>query len=310
MKKVVVSGAAGFIGNAVAKQLLCRGIEVTAIVKPQAMEGEEAFRLKNLSCPIIECDIREMNKLLDLISDRNFDTFYQFAWDGTDNQAMLNYDRQIDNIKWTMNSIWIAAKLGCTKYIGAGSITQRELLDRKGRFYTADRHKYYRAAQMSSEIMGRALAKDMGIEFLWPIIINVYGEGEINQRLVNTMIKNLLAEKQLAFSAGEQLYDFLHVEDAACAFYLLGNSGRDNEEYVIGSGSPRALKEYLKIIRDITAPQMELRLGELEFTGLEMTEEMLNIDSLKKDTGFEPQISFEKGIERTLNWVKENNREE
>ncbi|NBJ92538.1 NAD-dependent epimerase/dehydratase family protein [Parablautia muri] len=309
MRNVIISGAAGFIGNAVVRQLISQGVSVVAVVKPETTMSEDAFRLNGLNIPVIECDLKEMEKLPRLIDGRNYDVFYQFAWDGLSKEALLNYKTQIDNITWTMKSIEAAAALNCKKYIGAGSYTQMELLYQKGRFFTEDRHKYYRVAQLASETMGRAVAKELGIQFLWPIIINVYGEGEIAPRLVNNMIKNLLERRHQAFSHGNQMYDFLHIKDAAKAFCLIGEKGIEKSQYIIGSGKAKPLKDYLEIIRNIVAPEMQLGLGELEFHGLEMTREMLDISSLVNDTGFTPAVTFEAGIKRTFEWIKkEDNR--
>lgn len=304
MKRVIIGGAAGFIGNAVARRLIDQGVHVVAVVKPGTSQSAEAFRLKDLDATVIECDLKEIENLPKLIDVQGYDAFYQFAWDGVDKEAFADYERQIDGIRWMIKSVEAAAALRCRKFIGAGSVTQLELLYQEGRFFTEDRHKYFRAAQLASETMGRAVAREKGIQFIWPIIINVYGEGEIAPRLVNSMIRNLLAGKHQSFSPGEQMYDFVHIQDAAKAFCLLGEKGREDSQYIIGSGTARPLKEYLAIIRDVVAPEIKLGLGELEFHGLEMTEDMLNIDSLTKDTGFKPEITFEAGIRRTLEWIK------
>ena len=304
MKRVIIGGAAGFIGNAVARRLIDQGVHVVAVVKPGTSQSAEAFRLKDLDATVIECDLKEIENLPKLIDVQRYDAFYQFAWDGVDKEAFADYERQIDGIRWMIKSVEAAAALRCRKFIGAGSVTQLELLYQEGRFFTEDRHKYFRAAQLASETMGRAVAREKGIQFIWPIIINVYGEGEIAPRLVNSMIRNLLAGKHQSFSPGEQMYDFVHIQDAAKAFCLLGEKGREDSQYIIGSGTARPLKEYLAIIRDVVAPEIKLGLGELEFHGLEMTEDMLNIDSLTKDTGFKPEITFEAGIRRTLEWIK------
>ncbi len=304
MKRVIIGGAAGFIGNAVARRLIDQGVHVVAVVKPGTSQSAEAFRLKDLDATVIECDLKEIENLPKLINVQGYDAFYQFAWDGVDKEAFADYERQIDGIRWMIKSVEAASALRCRKFIGAGSVTQLELLYQEGRFFTEDRHKYFRAAQLASEIMGRAVAREKGIQFIWPIIINVYGEGEIAPRLVNSMIRNLLAGKHQSFSPGEQMYDFVHIQDAAKAFCLLGEKGREDSQYIIGSGTARPLKEYLAIIRDVVAPEIKLGLGELEFHGLEMTEDMLNIDSLTKDTGFKPEITFEAGIRRTLEWIK------
>lgn len=304
MKRVIISGAAGFIGNAVARQLINQGVHVVAVVKPGTAQSEEAFRLKDFDASVIECDLKEMENLPQMLREQGYDAFYQFAWDGVDKEAFADYERQINNIRWTIKSVEIAAALKCRKFIGAGSVTQMELLHQEGRLFTEDRHKYFRAALLAGETMGRAVAREKGIQFIWPIIINVYGEGETAPRLINSMIRNLLAGKYQSFSPGEQMYDFLHIQDAARAFCLIGEKGREESQYIIGSGKARPLKEYLEIIRNVVAPEMKLGLGELEFRGLEMSEVMLNIDTLVKDTGFHPEITFETGIKRTLEWIK------
>ena len=303
MKNVIISGAAGFIGNAVTRQLIEQGVSVVAVVKPDTGKSKDAFRLNGLNIPVIECDLKETERLPELIPEHNYDAFYQFAWDGLNREALLDYKTQVDNITWILKSIEAASELNCRKYIGAGSYTQMELFYQRGRFFTDDRHKFYRVAQMACETMGRAVAKEKGIQFIWPILINVYGEGETAPRLVNNMIRNLLAGRHQAFSQGNQMYDFLHIEDAAKAFCLIGERGTEESQYIIGSGLARPLRDYLNIIRDIVAPEMQLGLGELEFRGLEMTAEMLDISSLVRDTGFTPAVTFESGIRRTLKWI-------
>lgn len=304
MKNAIVSGASGFIGNAVARYLIDQGVEVIAVVKPGASHSEESFRLRGLSTRVIECGLNEMKCLPRMVGSQGYDAFYQFAWDGVEKEAMLDYKRQINNIKWAVESVEAAADLRCRKYIGAGSVTQLELLDERGHLFTEDRHKYFRAAQFASEAMGQARAKERGIAFIWPVIINVYGEGELAVRLVNSTIKNLLAKKYQSFSPGEQMYDFLHIQDAARAFYQIGEKGREARRYIVGSGTPKPLKQYIETIRDVVAPNEKLGLGDLPFNGLEMTKEMLDISTLTEDTGFVPKISFEDGIKRTLQWIE------
>ena len=167
MKNVIISGAAGFIGNAVTRQLIEQGVSVVAVVKPDTVKSKDAFRLNGLNIPVIECDLKETERLPELIPEHNYDAFYQFAWDGLNREALLDYKTQVDNITWILKSIEAASELNCRKYIGAGSYTQMELFYQRGRFFTDDRHKFYRVAQMACETMGRAVAKEKGIQFIW-----------------------------------------------------------------------------------------------------------------------------------------------
>lgn len=91
--------AAGFIGNAVARQLISQGVQVVAVVKPGTNRTSEAFRLKNFEATVVECDLKEVELLPKLIKEKEYDAFYQFAWDGLDKESFLDYEKQIDGIK-------------------------------------------------------------------------------------------------------------------------------------------------------------------------------------------------------------------
>lgn len=303
MKRVIISGISGFVGNAVARRLIAEGTEVTGVVRTGVKDSSEAFRLEGLDAELIECNLNEMSCLPGKVGKRGFDVFYQFAWDGLTKETLDDYLCQMDNVKWMAETVTAASGMQCKKVVGAGSITQTELYTRKGRQYTEDKHKFYRVAQLASETVCRAVARNMGIEFIWPIIVNIYGEGETNPRLINSLISHMLKETPFPLSSGEQLYDFLHVEDAARAFCLIGEYGRRESQYILSSGNPMPLREYILKLRDIVSPKYPLAFSSKKFSGYEIEREWFDLTDLKKDTGFEPQISFETGVKRILEWM-------
>ena len=158
--------------------------------------------------------------------------------------------------------------------------------------------------------MGRSVASKEDIEFFWPLITNIYGEGEKSPRLINTMIRNLQAGKRQSLSEGNQLYDFIHVSDAARAFVDIGERGKEPESYLIGSGGAKPLKEFLTELRDIVNPEAELGFGEMKFNGIYLSAEDFDTANLREDTGFVPQVAFADGIKRTANWIKQSNCQE
>lgn len=303
MKKAVVYGGAGFIGSELVRHLCEKRVTVCVVEKPGIKEKKEYERISDLPIQLIECDLTQADRLPLLIKDRDYDVFYQFAWMGLDNLSLKDYELQLMNVKWIMDSIVAASELGCSKFIGAGSITQKELLIKEGRLFQGDRHKYYRAAEFTCETLGRSVATEYEISFFWPKIINIYGPGENSPRLINTLIRNLRAGKEQMLSPGEQLYDFLYITDAAEAYYCIGERGTEESEYVIGSGDVRPLKDYLLQIRDIVAPEMELQLGALAYEGLFMDAKEFDISELNK-IGFAPKVSFEAGIKMLLEWLE------
>ena len=100
MKRVIISGISGFIGNAVARRLIAEGTEVTGIVRTDVKNSREAFRLAGLDAELIECNLDEIRCLPDKMKKKGFDVFYQFAWDGLTRETLDDYLCQMDNVKW------------------------------------------------------------------------------------------------------------------------------------------------------------------------------------------------------------------
>lgn len=305
MKRAIVCGGAGFIGSAVVKELIANGYEVTVIVRPGFLKHLECSRLSNLSISIVECDLSNISQAGQLIVSVGFDVWYQFAWDGLFGKALTNYEMQIMNIKWTMDAIVTAAKLGCKKFVGAGSISQYELFCESGQASRFDKHRVYKTAKAACEYMGRSVAEECGIEFIWPIITNIYGPGEMSPRLINSMIRNLLAGKHQSLSEGNQYYDFIYIADAANAFRLIGERGQRNRTYVVSSGTAQPLRNFLTELRDVVAPDAVLGFGEQEFHGVYLPKQTYDIAQLVEDTRFSPKVSFRTGIRETARWITE-----
>ena len=302
MKKALVVGGAGFVGSAVVKELFSRNFDVTVVERP-GTSFKMNQRLKNLGIKVVECDIAQIHKLPRMLTDSNYDLWYQFAWEGLFNEPLLDYSLQISNIRYVMDAIIIAKQLGCEKFIGAGSITQYELRTLEGQINEHDKHRVYKTAKLASEYMGRSVASKEGIKFFWPIITNIYGEGEESPRLINSMIKRLLSGEKQLLSEGRQIYDFIHISDAARAFADIGESGIENRTYVIGSGGAKPLKKFLTELRDIVNPKAQLGFGEMKFSGVYLPKEDYDISPLQEDTGFKPQVTFAEGIKRTKDWI-------
>ena len=305
MQKVIITGGAGFVGNAVVKELLNHHVEVWAVVRPGFSTRVKESRLWGLDVHLVECDLRNIADLPTLMTERGFDAWYQFAWDGLFGEDLIDYHQQIANIEWVLDAIVTAAEMGCQKFIGSGSISQYELRMEGGQADTGDKHRVYKTAKLACEYMGRSVAASHGIAFIWPIITNIYGVGEKSPRLINSMIRNLQAGKHQSLSEGNQFYDFIYITDAAKAFRLIGEAGRENRTYVIASGQVQPLKNFLRIVGDVVAPDAVLGFGEMQFNGIYMPAEYYSTAALVEDTGFAPDVPFAEGIRRTAAWIQE-----
>ncbi len=303
MRRAIICGGAGFVGSAVVKELVACGTEVFVIARPGFSKRMSESRLAGLDITILECDIREISQIRDLIAGHEIDTWYQFAWDGLFHEPLTDYATQIMNIKWAMDAVVTAAEIGCRKFIGAGSISQLELQKEFGQLSQYDKHRVYKTAKQACEYMGRSVAQEHNITFIWPLITNIYGVGEFSNRLINSMIRNLLSGKRQSLSEANQYYDFIYIADAAKAFRLMGEKGQPDRNYVIASGTAQPLRHFLTQVRDIVAPYAELGFGEFPFNGVYLPKEAYSIAALQEDTGFTPEVSFTEGIRRTAEWI-------
>lgn len=305
MRRAIVNGGAGFVGSALVRELSAAGIDVCVVVRPGFFQKSNN-RLKNLPVHIVECGLDEISSLPSKLDYRDFDVWYQLAWDGLFGEDLKDYKKQLANVEFVMESIKTAKALGCRKVVGSGSISQYELQYPGGRDNPEDKHRVYKTAKLACEYMGTCVAQDIGIDFIWPIFTNIFGVGEFSPRLINSMIRRLLKGEHQSLSEGNQFYDFIYITDAARALRMIGEKGRPGRRYVLAGGNAAPLREFLVTVRDIVAPEAELGFGEMKFNGVYLPEELYSIGELTEDTGFVPNVSFREAIKLTSDWIRES----
>lgn len=304
MKKAIVTGANGFIGTALCKELSMQGVSVIAIVRN---EEENISNIESLNgIRIVYSDLSEFGNLNEKISDRDVDVLYHLAWVGSAGPLRGNADVQFNNIKYTCDTVEACSKMNCRRFVFASSIMEYEIEAVMATDATPGINTLYSSAKVSADYMSRTIAGSLGVDYIRAVISNIYGPGELSPRLVNTSIRKLLNGEHCAFSAGEQTYDFIYIDDAAKTFVAIGDRGVSNRTYYIGSQNPRPLKEFLCELRDQVDSSIDIGLGEIPFDGVSLTYNEFNIHAVKDDTGFVPEIDFAEGIRNTVNWIKEN----
>lgn len=304
MKKAIVTGANGFIGTALCKELSRQGISVIAVVRNKEENVSSIDSLSGLR--IVYSDLSEFKNLHEVISDRDVDVLYHLAWVGSAGPLRGNAEIQFNNIKYTCDTVEACSKMNCKRFVFASSIMEYEIEAVMATDATPGINTLYSSAKVSADYMARTIAGSLGIDYIRAVISNIYGPGELSPRLVNTSIRKLLSGEHCAFSAGEQTYDFIYIDDAAKTFVAIGEKGISNRTYYIGSQNPRPLKEFLYELRDQVGPNIEIGLGEIPFNGVSLTYNEFNIHAVKEDTGFVPTVSFAEGIQNTIKWIKEN----
>lgn len=305
MKKAIVTGANGFIGRFLVRELVKNQVEVFAVDRVSA----DCSSLIEQNVNMVECDLNHISELPDLISDRDIDCVFHIAWQGVSGLDAKKYDVQLQNVKATVDLVEAAYAMRINTFIAAGSIHEFEVkVEMNSGFPVINLGNMYKTAKLAAHWMAKAKAGAYQIRFLWPLIINAYGEEENSARLINSFVRKILNNESPELSSGEQIYDFVHVSDVARALYLIAEHGIDGRDYIIGSGNARPLKDFFfeaaDIINDVKGGErIPLGIGKYESKAIFLPPEAFDIMSLVHDTGFQPEVSFEEGIRKTINWI-------
>lgn len=301
MKRVIVSGANGFVGSALVRELIDNGVEVVALDRAGCNENLP----KDEKVRFVEHELDRSLELPEIIGDRGFDAFYHFAWVGSAGPARADATLQLNNAVRTIDCLRAAKELGCRRFVCAGSIMEQETIaatfaqeNRPGLGYI------YGSGKLAAHTMCMSVAADIGIDLIWTEITNAYGTGELSPRFVNTTLRKIMNNEPLQFTAATQNYDFVYITDVARAFRLIGEKGRAFCHYLIGSSNAAPLKNFILQIRETLAPDREFLFGDIPFTGIDLPLEKFDCSRTEADTGFRAEISFGEGVRRTLAWLK------
>ena len=333
MKNAIITGPTGGIGIALIDKLISQNVRVFAVCRPNSKRIADIPN-SNL-VEIISLELNEIDKLPSeiekLAESKNISTvkktqegiqleecvFYHFGWDGTFGaDARNNVEGQILNVKYTVMALEAAAKVGCEKFVGAGSQAEYGRFEGKLCATTpAFPENGYGIAKLAAGQMSRLRASQLGIEHVWTRILSVYGPNDGAQTMVKATINKLLDGEKPSFTKGEQKWDYLYSKDAANAMYLIGEKGVDGKVYCIGSGQVRELRQYIEEIKEavveyknkttdsaekLDSKAIELGFGDVPYGDKQVMYLQADISELTKDTGFVPEYSFEEGIRETV----------
>lgn len=301
MKNVIITGADGFVGSYTVNYFLGQGCHVLALdmgEKPNRLIAHPALTYR-------KCDISDSAALESIAEAGIYDTFVHFAWAGSAGPARVDYNLQMANALNTVECLKTAKKLGCKRFVCAGSIMEKEVEaavhdqgSRPGMGYI------YGMGKHIAHCLCKSVAADIGIELVWPMITNAYGAGELSPRFVNTTIRKIIKGEPLQFTAGTQSYDFVYVTDVARAFYLIAQNGKPFCEYMIGSSTARPLREFIIEMVHSLAPDRQPIFGDIPFTGTNMPLSTFDCSDTEADCGFRAEVSFAEGTRMTMDWLK------
>jgi nucleoside-diphosphate-sugar epimerase len=297
MKKILVTGASGFIGRHALAPLLQAGHEVHAVSFKEKPENETNIKWH-------QADLKKPTQTQDLIEKIQPTHLLHFAWCAEPGKFWTDPE----------NTQWVEASINLVKFFHAQG-GKRVVISGSCAEYNWNKSIYsekatpekpatlYGQCKQELQIKAASFCHEVGLSLCWGRIFFVYGPYEHPARLVSSTVRSLLNNQPAECSHGEQKRDLLFVEDVASGFVsILENeiAGIVN----IGSGEGVALKDVIKTIGDKIGRSNLIRMGALPSPANEPPILVADTKRLTEEIGWTPSFDINTGLERTIQWWK------
>ena len=292
MKHILLTGGTGMIGSAIIREAVKQGYDVTCLVR--AGSARIANIPQNERVHIVDCSITDYASLE---LTEKYDVFMHLAWDKTSVGGRDDVDCQLKNIQYTLDAVRLAKRCGCSVFIGAGSQAEYGVQSVPLTSGLAVKPESgYGIAKYTAGKFSAMLCKQLGMRFNWMRILSVYGSNDGENTLISYVVRELKAGRSPELTKCEQMWDYLHCDDAARAFLAVAEKSVDGKFYPLGSGNGRKLSEYVNDLQSQFASDVQVKFGVKDYYPHQPMYLVADVSDLEKDTGWKPEISFIDGI--------------
>ena len=331
MKKVIVTGGAGFIGSALIRHLVGNRLAVVCNLDKLTYAGN-LESLKEVAdsdlYSFAQLDICDREGVARLFNDFQPDAIMHLA-------AESHVDRSIDDPLCFVrtNVLGTANLLQCALEYWRGLPEERKAAFRfqhistdevygslgpEGYFTEStpyDPKSPYSASKASSDHLVRAWGHTFGLPVLLSNCSNNYGPYHFPEKLIPLIILNALDGKQLPiYGKGDNIRDWLYVEDHAKALWLIDTKGVPGQTYNIGGHNERTNLQVVQTvcrILDELRPRADGKPYEAQITFVtdrpgHDRRYAIDADKLRNELGWRPEENFDTGIRRTVQWYLDN----
>lgn len=319
MKKILVTGGAGFIGSNFIRYMLNKYpkyIIVNLDLLTYAGNLDSLKMIKNKqNYKFIKGDISNREFVFDLFKKEEFDIVINFAAESHVDRSIDNPDKFIrTNILGTQVLLDASREFKVSRYhqVSTDEVYGDLPIDRKDLLFKEDTSlnpsSPYSASKASADFLVQAYNRTFKLPITISRCSNNYGPYHFPEKLIPLMIIKALNNENLPiYGNGENIRDWLHVEDHCYAIDLIIHKGKVGEVYNIGGNNERSNLEVVKAIlnklnksEDLISyvndrPGHDLRYG-------------INSYKLKSELGWSPKYNFEGGLNMTINWYIDNRK--
>jgi dTDP-glucose 4,6-dehydratase len=327
MKKILITGGAGFIGSNYVHRLVDQHQDCFFHVLDSLTYAGNRANLSGLedrqNFQFSKVDICDVAALDVLFSHFQPDWVVHFAAESHVDRSILGPGVFVQtNVVGTFNLLECCRKVWETNFEGKlfHHVSTDEVygsLGETGFFHETtayDPSSPYSASKAASDHLVRAYYRTYGLPAKISNCSNNYGPRQFPEKLIPLMILNCLNRKPLpVYGEGVNVRDWLYVDDHADALWAVANKGRLGETYNIGGNSEKrnidVVHSIIKVVSEETSTPMNELLNLITFVQDRKGHDLryaIDFSKLNQETGWAPKESFETGLRKTVQWYLEN----
>ncbi|MBM3784522.1 MAG: dTDP-glucose 4,6-dehydratase [Acidobacteria bacterium] len=312
--RLLVTGGAGFIGSAFLRRTL-RGNTYTALCNADKLTY--AGNLENLPgaagdarYSLERVDIADAEEVERVFASFRPDAVVHFAAESHVDRSILSPEPVVrTNVHGTFTLLEAARRHGTPRFVHVstdevyGSIDEPHDADESYPLVTASP---YSASKAGSDLLALSYAKTYKMNISVTRASNNYGPYQFPEKLIPLMIANALEGKELpVYGDGQQIRDWLYVDDHCSAIEAVLHKGRAGEVYNIGGSRALPNLDVVRRILEATGRGPELIKYVADRPGHDRRYAITS-DKVKRETGWKPAMEFEAGLAATVNWYRDN----
>lgn len=303
MQRVVVTGATGFLGAAIARALARRDIAVAVLLRPSANLWRLGAHIQRMH--VLHGTLDDAESYSAALRAFRPDTVMHLAWHGVAKAGREDPAQIRTNVCGSADLMLAAAHAGCRTFVAAGSQAEYGPSDVAiDENHPTRPQSLYGAAKLATFTLLNQVSRQHGLRFAWLRVFSVYGPQDTADTLLSSLIKQLLAGTRPALTRADQVWDYLYIEDAADAFVSVGAAQKASGVLNVGAGVARPLRETIMQVRDLIDPTLPLGFGEIPSPMNAVLRLEPLVARLQSFTGWCAATPLSIGLAHTIEWHK------